>query len=88
MKQVIFLLFAILLVGCAPTIIRETQTVEVLVPVKCEPSVKINLIEEYPFNKARKEMSAFEKYQLSSEERKLLRAENKELRAALAECTR
>lgn len=87
MKSLILIPVFVIMTGCA-SISGNTQIVKVPVVTKCEPSVKVSSVVNYPFDKAKKEMSTFEKYQLASAERKLLRAENKELRAALSECTK
>jgi len=63
-----------------------TQEVKVAVVTKCDPSVKVTPI-THPFDMATKEMSLYEKFKLLYAERLLLRGQNKELTAALKECT-
>jgi hypothetical protein len=88
----ILLIFALpismVLAGCVDPVKPEpTNVVEKLVPVKCKPSIQITQISEYPLDTANKEMTLFEKSQLALAENSLIKGQNKELKAALAECT-
>jgi hypothetical protein len=75
--------------GCFGTMkTSETQIVKVPIATKCKPVTNITEITDYPFDNAKKEMSLYEKAQLQSAELKLVKGQNKELKAALAECTR
>jgi hypothetical protein len=83
------LLLAAMLSGCTATpVISSTQYVNVLVPVKCSPTLQVTSISEYPTSKFKVDMSLFEKTQLIMAELFLIRGQNKELTAALGECTK
>lgn len=86
MKRAI-VMTALLLIGCTalPT---ATQLVQIPIVTKCNPQTSISKIPEYPFDKAKKEMTLFEKFQLALSELSLIRGQNKELQAALIECTK
>ena len=79
---------AFIITGCGGTVeIKPPQVVQVPIEVKCESSVTVTPIAEYPFDKATKEMTLYEKFQLALAEKDLVRGQNKELTAALSECT-
>lgn len=84
-KLISSLVLAVLISGC-DTVPINTQEVKVAVVTKCDPSVKITPI-THPFDNVTKEMSLFEKVQLLMSERFLVNGQNKELTAALKECT-
>lgn len=85
----IIVLIAALLSGCACTKTPgDIQYVNVLVPVKCQPTLQITLISDYPTSKIMLEMTLFEKTQLVLAELFLVEGQNKELKAALGECTK
>jgi hypothetical protein len=83
------LLSLLLLAGCATTKAPppEPQKVEVPVVVKCEPTTNITPVNN-AYDKATKEMSLFEKFELAVEELHSYRGRDKELTAALRECTK
>lgn len=76
-----------LLTGCAtkPT---APEVVQVPLATKCEPTVKVKEIDEYPFDRATKEMSLYEKFQLAVAELNLVKGQNTELKAVVKECTK
>jgi hypothetical protein len=77
-----------ILAGCATTNQPpEPIKVEVPVAVKCEPTTNITPANN-AFDKATKEMSLFEKFELALEELHSYRGRDKELAAALRECTK
>lgn len=86
MKYVYALILSMFLVGCGT--MNGTQIVKVPVATKCEPTTEITEITDYPTKRLTKEMSLFEKFQLTLAELKLLQGQNKELTAALSECTK
>ncbi len=90
MKYFIFIALFITstLTGCATTSPTNTQVVQVPVVAKCTPKTNITPIVEYPFSKATKEMSLYQKLQLALAERDVVKGQNIELKAALAECTK
>jgi hypothetical protein len=83
------LITALLLTGCAtaPKPVPEPQRVEVPIVVKCEPTTNITPVSN-AFDKATKEMSLYEKFELALEELTSYRGRDKELTAALRECTK
>lgn len=62
--------------------------VEVPLPTRCEPTLKVKEIDEYPFDRATKEMSLYEKFQLAIAELNLVKGQNIELKAVVKECTK
>lgn len=91
MKTMTFtmLLMFLLLAACttALPVIQPTK-IEIPIAVKCEPTIKITPITEYPFDRATKEMSLYDKLELSLEELHSVKGQNLELTAALRECTK
>ena len=87
MKSFIIVLVFLLAGCCTPEIIEKPQIVEVPVMVKCKPTVTITPI-THPFDKAKKDMSLYDKLKLALAELSLVKGQNKELTAALTECTK
>lgn len=85
----VLLLSLLLLTGCATVKAPppEPQKVEIMVPVKCEPTTNVTPADD-AYDKATKEMSLFEKFELALEELHSYRGRDKELTAALKECTK
>lgn len=82
-------ILALALTGCGAQIVREPpQIVNVAVPVKCEPTLKVTDINDYPTDHFTKDMPLYDKTKLALAELALLRGQNKELKAALTECTK
>lgn len=79
---------SLLLTGCETFKVTKTQIVKVPIITKCEPTTTVTEITEYPFDKANKEMSLYEKNQLLAAENSLVKGQNIELKAALKECTK
>jgi outer membrane biogenesis lipoprotein LolB len=89
MKTTFLLLIVVLfLTGCPATIPTAPDVVEVPVAVRCKPTVQITKIQDYAYDRAVKEMSLYEKFQLAMSELSTVRGQNKELDAALKECTK
>jgi PBP1b-binding outer membrane lipoprotein LpoB len=89
MKALIVLLPLILcLNGCPATIPRVPDKVEVPIPTRCEPTTNVTQLKELDFDKAKKEMTLYEKNQLLLAENSSLTGQNTELKAALKECTK
>lgn len=77
------------LAGCGGTqVIKEPQLVNVAVPVKCEPTLNITEIRDYPTDHFTEDMDLYDKAKLVIAELKLVKGQNTELKAALAECTK
>jgi hypothetical protein len=74
------------LTGCS-TISENTQTVKVPITVKCKSTVTITEIPDV-FSEAKKEDSLLSKTEKLISENHYLRGQNKELKAALSECTK
>lgn len=91
MKNVLIsLLVAMTLIGCGtdPVKLNTAQLVDVPIVTKCTPKQQITPITDHPMDRATKEMPLFEKSQLALSEALLYKGQNKELTAALAECTK
>lgn len=84
MKRVILILF-LTLSGCV-TVPSAPQVVQVPVATRCNSTLKIDQI-EHPFDKATTTMSLHDQLELALADLSLTRAKNKELQAALTECT-
>jgi hypothetical protein len=86
---VLTIISTLLLVGCGTEALKVTppEVVKVAVETKCQPTTKITPINDDPMDRATKEMSAFEKTQLALASADLYKGQNKELTAALKECT-
>lgn len=93
MKRALVLIFSAIIIlslsGCAwlcpkqdPIIIEK----KVPVPVKCDAPA-VNTPTEYPFDKAKKEMTNFEKLRLALAELEIYRGYTKELEAVKNKCT-
>jgi hypothetical protein len=85
---VLLLTSMLLLSGCGTNPVTKTQIVHVPITTKCEPTVKITEIFEYPTQNLDKDMTLYEKTIALMSENKLLRGQNTELKAALSECTK
>jgi hypothetical protein len=90
MNKLIASILVLFLAGCGTPeqIPGPTVTVKVPVVAKCETTVKVTDIGELPTKKLRKDMTLYQKAQLFISENELLKGQNKELKAALAECTK
>lgn len=89
MKKLYLLVLALVLTGCCTKpLTSNTQIVEVPIAVKCTPTLNVTEIQVHPLAKIRKDMSLYEKNQLTVAELKLVEGQNKELKAALSECTK
>jgi uncharacterized lipoprotein YajG len=78
----------LLLSGCATKPVTKTQIVHVPIATKCESTVRVTEIAEYPTQNLDKDMTLYEKVISLMSENKLLRGQNTELKAALSECTK
>jgi len=87
MSVIIILVLVFSAVACT-SLPPAPQLVEVPIATKCNPTVKITPITEYVFDKAKKDMSLYETSQLALSELSTVRGQNKELTAALKECTK
>lgn len=85
---ILVFVLAFIITGCGSTVkLSQPQVVQVPIEVKCKSTVTVTPIAEYPFDNATKEMTLYEKFQLALAEKDLVRGQNKELTAALSECT-
>lgn len=89
LKKGLCLIFAFILVGCCSAPVKQPpQVIHVPVPVKCEPSAKVEARTDNPTDHITEEMDLYDKVKLMAAELLLVRADNKVLTAALAECTK
>jgi hypothetical protein len=88
MKKLILVLSMALFIGGCGTISGSTQIVKIPAVTKCEPSVTPRDPVSLPFDNATKEMSLYDKFKLLLAENNIISGHNKELKAALRECTK
>lgn len=79
------ILFCMVIAGCV-TVPSAPQVVKIPITTRCEPSIKITE-SEHPFDKATTSMTLHDKLELALADLSLTKAENKQLSAALKECT-
>jgi uncharacterized lipoprotein YajG len=87
MRYLAILLSCTLLIGCCTNPVIVPEKIEVPIAVKCEPVTTITVI-NHAYDRATPEMSLYEKFQLALEELNSVNGQNKELTAALKECTK
>ena len=86
---ILAMILSMVLAGCGtPQQVQVPQIVKVPIPVKCQPTVKVTAITDHPADNLDASMTLYQKNQLLISENYLLDGQNKELTAALAECTK
>lgn len=84
----LYILLVVLLVGCTTLAgPSPTQVVDVPITKRCEPTMKITQITDV-FDQAKKEMTLEQKIVPLIAELEQYKGQNKELQAALKECTK
>ncbi len=89
MKIIAIAVLALSLTACASKpVLTGTQTVYVPVVTKCEPTLQITEVKEWPSSRITKDMSLFDKTKLILADRSILKGLLIEYKAALKECTK
>ncbi len=88
MKLLVILTCVLALTGCLGTAPTKPDIVNVPIATKCKPITNITEIPVKPVSQAKKDMTLYEKLQLVLSELEQITGQNKELKAALSECTK